>query len=75
VCKILISETEWKRKMRSAYTILVGKPEGRDNSEDLGVDGDRIKMIYEIVDWIKAAEDRYKLQAFVSTVMDLWSFI
>jgi hypothetical protein len=25
-------------RMRNAYTILVGKPEGRDHSEDLGVD-------------------------------------
>jgi hypothetical protein len=26
-------------EMRNAYKILVGKPEGRDHSEDLGVDG------------------------------------
>jgi hypothetical protein len=25
--------------MRNAYNILVGKPEGRDDLEDLGVDG------------------------------------
>jgi hypothetical protein len=33
-------------EMRGAYSILVGKPEGRDQSEDLGVDG---KIILE---WI-----------------------
>jgi hypothetical protein len=26
-------------KMRNEYQMLVGKPEGRDHSEDLGVDG------------------------------------
>jgi hypothetical protein len=30
--------------MRSAYSILVGKPEGKNHSEDLGVDG---KIILE----------------------------
>jgi hypothetical protein len=25
--------------MRNAYNILIGEPEGRDNPEDLGVDG------------------------------------
>jgi hypothetical protein len=25
--------------MRNAYSILVGKPEGRDHSKSLGVDG------------------------------------
>jgi hypothetical protein len=25
--------------MRNVYKILVGKPKGRDNSEDLGLDG------------------------------------
>jgi hypothetical protein len=32
--------------MRNAYNILVGKPEGKNHSEDLGVDG---KIILE---WI-----------------------
>jgi hypothetical protein len=26
-------------KMRNAYSIFVGKPEGKDRSEDLGIDG------------------------------------
>jgi hypothetical protein len=26
-------------EIRNAYKILVGKPEGKDHSEDLGVDG------------------------------------
>jgi hypothetical protein len=32
--------------MRNVYKILVGKPEGRDHSGDLGVDG---KMILELI--------------------------
>jgi hypothetical protein len=27
------------RKMRNVYNILVGKPEGKNHSEDLGIDG------------------------------------
>jgi hypothetical protein len=30
------------RKMKSAYSIFVGKPEGKRASEDLGVDGNII---------------------------------
>jgi hypothetical protein len=33
-------------RMRNTYKILVGKPKGRDHSEDLGIDG-RI-----ILEWI-----------------------
>jgi hypothetical protein len=29
----------WMEEMRNAHKILVGKPEGRDHSEDQGVDG------------------------------------
>jgi hypothetical protein len=32
-------------EMRNAYIILVGKPEGKNQSEDLGVDG-------RILEWI-----------------------
>jgi len=28
-----------QREMRNAYKILAGKPEGRDHSEDIGVNG------------------------------------
>jgi hypothetical protein len=30
-------------EMRNAYKILVGKPEGKNHSEDLGVDGRMLK--------------------------------
>jgi hypothetical protein len=35
----------WER-LRNAYRVLVGKIEGRNNSEDLGVDG------WIILEWI-----------------------
>jgi hypothetical protein len=35
-------------EMRNAYEILVGKPEGKNHSEDLGVDG---KIILDWIFW------------------------
>jgi hypothetical protein len=45
------------REMRNAYKILVGKSEGKNHSEDLGIDGrtglELIREIgWEVVDWI-----------------------
>jgi hypothetical protein len=37
--------------MRNAYKILVGKPEGRDHAEDLGIDGDNIRMNLREIGW------------------------
>jgi hypothetical protein len=64
-------------KVRGAYNILVGRPEGR---KPLGRSRrkweDNIKMdLREIgfgdVDWIYWAEDRDRLRALVNTVMNL----
>jgi len=33
-----VKEGDMSGEMRNAYTVLVGKPEGRDPSEDLGVE-------------------------------------
>jgi hypothetical protein len=49
---------------------------GRDHLEELGVDGDDIRMylreiVRERVDWIHLAQDRYKWRALVNTVTNL----
>jgi hypothetical protein len=63
---------------RDAYSVLVGKPEGR---RPLGRPEhrweDNIKMdIREVVwvgmDWIDVAEDRDRWRAVVNEVMKLW---
>jgi hypothetical protein len=51
--------------MANLYKISVGKPERRDHSEDLSVDG-RI-----ILKWINLAEDRGQWRALVNTLMNL----
>jgi hypothetical protein len=64
-------------EVRGAYTILVGRPEGR---KPLGrprrIWEDNIKMdLREIgfgdVDWIRWAHDRDRRRALVNTVMNL----
>jgi hypothetical protein len=63
-------------EVRGAYSILVGRPEGR---RPLGRPSrrweDNIKMDREIgfgdVDWIHLAEDRDRWRALVNTVMNL----
>jgi len=37
--------------MRNAYSILVGKPEGKTYSKDLGVDGRSIRMDLREIGW------------------------
>jgi hypothetical protein len=65
-------------EVRGAYNILVGRPEGR---RPLGRPRrrweDNIRMdLREIgfgdVDWIHWAQDSYRWQALVNTVMNLW---
>jgi hypothetical protein len=66
-------------EVRGAYSILVGRPEGRRPLGRLWRRWeDNIKMdLREIgfgdVDWINLAQDRDTLRAVVSTVMNLWA--
>jgi hypothetical protein len=65
-------------KVRGAYNILVGRPEGRRPLERPRRRWeDNIKMeLKEIgfgdADWIHLAQDRDRWQALVNTVMNLW---
>jgi hypothetical protein len=55
-------------KGRGAHSILVGRPEGRNHLEDLGVDGIILKWIFKKCDgmgWIDMAQDRDKWRALV----------
>jgi hypothetical protein len=65
-------------KMRNAYKTLVGKHEGKNHLEDLGVDGS-VMILREIglegVGWIHLAQDTDRLRAVVNTVMNLSSFV
>jgi CRISPR/Cas system-associated protein Cas7 (RAMP superfamily) len=63
--------------MKNAYKILVGKPEGKRQSEDTGIYGRIILMDLretglDDVDWIHMAQDRDRWRALVNTVMNLW---
>jgi hypothetical protein len=56
--------------MGNSYEILVGKPEGKNHSEDLGVDG---RIILEcilgwgVVKWIHLVQDTDQWRAPVNT--------
>jgi hypothetical protein len=63
-------------KMKNAYKILVGKPEGKRPLQRPGrISEDNIRMdVKEIgwdVDWIRLAQDRDQCRALVNTVMNL----
>jgi hypothetical protein len=62
---------------RKVYKVLVGKPEGksppgrpRRRRED-GIRMDLREIGWEIVDWIRLAQDRDRWRAVVSAVMNL----
>jgi hypothetical protein len=64
-------------KVRGAYSILVGRPEGRRplgrprrRWED-NIKMDLIEIGFGDVDWIRLAQDRDRWRALVNTVMNL----
>jgi hypothetical protein len=65
------------REERKAYKVLVVNPEGKDHSEDRGVDGTMGsewilgRLAGGRVEWIQLAQDRGRLRALVNTVMNL----
>jgi hypothetical protein len=56
--------------MRSAYNILVGKPE--EIMRNLGVDRILEELGWELVDRLRLALGRDQWRALVNTVMSLW---
>jgi hypothetical protein len=65
-------------KVRVAYNILVGRPEGRRplgrprrRWED-NIKMDLVEVGFGDVDWIHLAQDRDRWQALVNMVMSLW---
>jgi hypothetical protein len=64
-------------EIRSAYNVLVGKPEGkrplgrpRRRCDD-NIIMDLREIVWEIVDWIHLVQDRDQMRAVVNTVMNL----
>jgi hypothetical protein len=52
-------------EIRNAYNILVGRPEGKNHLEDLGVDRRMIlEWIKEDVDWMHLAQDRDQWETY-----------
>jgi hypothetical protein len=44
---------------------------GRDGSQDVGVDGNKIEKWWEDVDWMHIVQDRWQWRAAVNTVMNI----
>jgi hypothetical protein len=63
------------RETRNAYKSLVGKPEGKDDLHDLGVDGSiKLKLILRRVwgmDWVHLIQNKGRLRLLVNTAMNL----
>jgi hypothetical protein len=63
-------------EMRNAYNILVGKPEGRRQPEDIGVDGknnrtDLKEIGWDVLYWIHLVPDRDQWRGLLNTVINL----
>jgi hypothetical protein len=64
-------------EMRNSFRISIGNPEGRDHSEDQGVDGMIIlKWIFSEIgfgglNWIHLTQNRDRWRALVSTVINI----
>jgi hypothetical protein len=64
-------------QMRNAYTILVGKPEGkrpfrRPRSRwEVNISTDLREIGWEIVDWVNMVQDMNKWRVLVNTLMKL----
>jgi hypothetical protein len=58
---------------RGVYRVLVGKPEGRSQLGDPGLDGRIILgwIFGKCVDWMELAQDRDRWRALVSAVINL----
>jgi hypothetical protein len=71
--------------MKTAWNVLLGKPEEKDYLEDADTDGDNIKkdpiqIWCEHVDWIHLAHDRIQRWVLVNSVMNIlyhkrWNFL
>jgi hypothetical protein len=65
-------------KMRNAYKILVGKPEGKRpfgrprRSWENNVKMDLKEIWWKGVDWIRLAQDRDQWRVILNAVMNLW---
>jgi hypothetical protein len=65
-------------EVRSAYNILVGRPEGRRplgrprHRWEHNMKMDIREIVFGDVDWINLAQDRDTRWALVNTVMNLW---
>jgi hypothetical protein len=65
-------------KMRSAYNILIGKPEGKRalgrprRRWEYNIKMDLREIGWKGVDWIRLAQDRDQWWDHVNTVMNLW---
>jgi len=54
---------DWKFRLESR--------KGRDGSQDVGVDGNKIEKWWEDVDWMHIVQDRWQWRAAVNTVMNI----
>jgi hypothetical protein len=60
---------------KTAYRVLVWRPEGKNHLENLGIDGENVKMDLQEVgwdrEWLDLAQDRDRLRAVVNVTMNI----